>query len=133
MQKISLIIIAGLTFALIAINEVKAIDKTDTIVFVVRHAEKDLTFTGYDKLRPLSGKGDERARTLAKMLIASNLSAVYHTEYKRTKDTGAYTTALYNLTSEVCTPVNDLLHKIRNKHTGQSVLVIGHSNTVPDI
>ena len=129
-HKLRLTIIVIITLAFVSINETKASDYTT--VFVVRHAEKDLTFTGTDELKPLTAKGENRAKSLAKILSSENIATVFHTEYKRTKDTGAYTASLFGVATQLY-KVNNIVSTIKNVHSGQSVLIVGHSDTVPDI
>lgn len=82
----------------------------------------------------LSEVGKARAAKLAAMLKDAGLVAVYTTEYKRTIDTGAPIAAAANVTPKVI-PARDaaaLLAAIKS-HTTGTILIVGHSNTVPEI
>ena len=57
-----------------------------SIVFIVRHAEKE-TSGGNDP--ELSESGRARAEVLARMLHDAGITAVYATEFKRTQQTAA--------------------------------------------
>lgn len=111
---------------------------TDTVVIVVRHAEKS---TDDPKDPSLSEQGSARANKLAEVLKDAGVKVVYATQYKRTQQTGLPTATQSGVQVEVrpATKENaksyssDLLKEIRKKHKGQTVLIVGHSNTVPEI
>jgi broad specificity phosphatase PhoE len=110
----------------------------DTMIIVVRHAEKS---TDDPKDPSLSEQGNARANKLATVLKDANLKAVYTTQYKRTQQTGlpSATQAGLQLAVRPATKENtktytsDLLKEIQKKHRGETVLIVGHSNTVPEI
>lgn len=82
----------------------------------------------------LSDVGKARATRLAAMLKDAGIVAVYTTEYKRTMDTGAPVAAAAVVTPTVV-PARDmaaLIARLKAHATG-TVLVVGHSNTVPEI
>jgi broad specificity phosphatase PhoE len=112
------------------------------MVIVVRHAERAdggaaapgaaAMTTATDP--ELSAAGKARAQALAAMLKDAGVTAIYTTEYTRTKDTGAPLAAALKITAEVV-PARDqaaLITKIK-AHTSGAVFVVGHSNTVPAI
>ena len=100
-----------------------------TQVFVVRHAEK--AADGDDP--PLTEQGLARAQALAVLLADQPLTAVYSTPYERTQQTVQPTAAAHGLTVESYDPRSDLPALILERHAGVTVLVAGHSNTVPSI
>jgi len=110
----------------------------DTVLVVVRHAEKS---TDDAKDPSLSERGNARANKLAEVLKDSGIKAVYTTQYKRTQQTGLPTATQEGLQPEIrpATKENadsytaDLLKDIKKKHSGETVLIVGHSNTVPEI
>ncbi|HUR36886.1 MAG TPA: phosphoglycerate mutase family protein [Terriglobales bacterium] len=99
-------------------------------IYLVRHAEK-ASPTGDAEL---SEAGTKRAACLANTLADTNLKAVYTTEYKRTKNTGAPTAEKTGITPTVIkgADVDKLIAELQ-KEAGRSVLVVGHSNTVPKV
>lgn len=105
---------------------------TTVTVLMVRHAEKA-------KLPPdnppLTQAGRERARALAQTASVAGVSAVYASQLQRTQQTVQPTADLLGLTVEVVEKedVKKLARLIRDKHQGETVLVAGHSNTVPRI
>ncbi|HET7620880.1 MAG TPA: histidine phosphatase family protein [Gemmatimonadaceae bacterium] len=108
-----------------------------TTVIVVRHAEKA---TGQGDDPHLSDAGERRAEALAHALENSGVSAVITTQWKRTAETALPTARESGATSEVVPVVWDsvasnaahIAAAVR-RHPGEIILVVGHSNTVPDI
>ena len=110
------------------------------MVIVVRHAERAdggagtaaTMTTGNDP--ELSEAGKARAEKLAAMLADAGVVAIYTTEFRRTKDTAAPLAAKIGVKVEPVTSkdVSAVVAKIKS-HTTGAVLVVGHSNTVPQI
>jgi phosphohistidine phosphatase SixA len=110
--------------------------RATTVVFVLRHAEVE---TPADADPDLSVEGRERAARLAKMLSQSQpvrgVDAIFASEYKRTQQTAT------PLSETVALPVNvvasaawsELPRRITRDHRGEYVLVVGASNTVPEL
>jgi broad specificity phosphatase PhoE len=105
-----------------------------TTIIIVRHAERA---SKTDKDSPLSDAGLARANTLASMLRDAEIKAVYVTPYKRTQQTAKPTADEFKVEPVVVATGNtyaaDLVERIRKEHTGDSVLVVSHSNTIPQI
>jgi len=102
---------------------------TATYFFVVRHAEK-----GSGGSNPsLTTEGQERANELSRILANINLNAVFSTNYKRTKETAEPTAASQNVAVETYSSINHLIQSVLGNDLYQKVLVVGHSNTTPDI
>lgn len=100
------------------------------VVFIVRHAEKSLP-GGKDP--DLSVAGRKRAEALADILKDSQITAVFVTEFKRTRET-AVPTAKATQLKPVIVPATDvagLAAKLRQL-TGNA-LVVGHGNTIPEL
>ena len=109
-----------------------------TTIVVVRHAEKN---TDDPRDPSLSAAGQERARDLSNVLKDAGITDIYTTQYKRTRQT-AEPLAQQSGIAIVERPINaansatyapDLAREILTRSAGKSVLVVGHSNTVPDI
>ena len=107
------------------------------VVFLVRHAERADAGMAAAKVAgadpDLSGAGLARANSLAAMLKDARLRTVITTEFKRTKQTGGpvATGAGVPLTVIDSKDVAGLLKKVRAS-TG-NVVVVGHTNTLPEI
>lgn len=102
---------------------------TQTTILLVRHADRQ---GSADALNPA---GTARAQELARVLEKSGISAIYTSEAIRTQQTAAPTASLLSITPVPvpATGVADLVSTIHSSNSGQSVLVVGHSNTVPQI
>jgi phosphohistidine phosphatase SixA/ketosteroid isomerase-like protein len=109
-----------------------------TTIVVVRHAEKS---TDDPRDPSLSAIGQERANALGVALKDAGVTDIYVTQYKRTRQT-AEPLARESGISITERPINainsatyarDLAAEIQTRSGGKSVLVVGHSNTVPDI
>jgi len=100
-----------------------------TTIYLVRHAEKETT-QGNDP--DLTKDGRQRAIALLKKLEGEKITAVYVSNYKRTKQTGEPTAQNFKLTEQVysVTDLNAFASKLLQDNKGKNVLVIGHSNTV---
>ncbi len=103
-----------------------------TTVILVRHAEKSTT----PKDDPLlTDAGKSRASHLADMLSSAGVQAIYTSQYERTKLTAEPIAKKLSLNPTVIDAAksNEFANAIRGKNTGQVVLVVGHSNTLPEI
>jgi broad specificity phosphatase PhoE len=106
----------------------------ETTVVIVRHAEK-ATAPADDP--PLTAAGEGRARDLWDAIRDAGVSAVITTQFARTRATAQPTASALSLRPTIVSStspshVQDVVTEIR-KHPGKTVLVVGHSNTVPAI
>jgi phosphohistidine phosphatase SixA len=103
-------------------------NKTTTI-FLVRHAEKIDASTN-PKLSPI---GEKRAIALAHVLKDSKLTHIHSTNYIRTKETAKPCAELYDIETTIYNPrkLKELAKNIKSK--GGIHLVVGHSNTTPEM
>ena len=100
---------------------------------VVRHAEK-ASDTARDP--ELSDAGHARARALAAALRDAPLVAAWSTGYLRTRQTAAPAAQAHGLETQsydAALPAAELARRLREANAGGTVLVVGHSNTVPGI
>ena len=108
-----------------------------TVVFVIRHAEKAVG--GDDP--PLTEAGQRRAQALAQVTEDSHIGAIYTSQFKRNHETAQ------PLSDKIGVPITEapvnlsqpgdygqtLAKEILAKHAGQSVVVVGHQNTIPGL
>lgn len=105
-----------------------------TTVLLVRHAEKASDADD----SPLTEAGVQRAQALVRVAEGAGVNAIYSSQFKRNRETArplsdhtgvAVTEAPVNLQSP-----GDygrvLARGIMEKHAGQTVVVVGHANTV---
>ncbi len=109
-----------------------------TTVIVVRHAEKA---TDDPRDPSLTQAGRERALALRDALKDASISAIYATQYKRNRQTAEPLALQFGLTV-IERPVNssnsatypaDIAREVLAANRGKTVVVVGHSNTVPQI
>ena len=102
-----------------------------TLVVAVRHAEKQVDGTDDPAL---SDAGQARANELARVLADAGVDAIYTTTLRRTRDTAKPLADRLSIPIVELDPrdTEGLIARLR-KHPGETVLVVGHSNTVPDI
>ena len=120
--------------ALLAVPALAETLEPVTTVILVRHAEKT-SETESDP--PLSDAGRERAGELARVLAATKIDAIYTTQYVRTRDTAVPVAKALAVEPKIFrtskTYAADLARHIRTEHKGQTVLVVGHSNSTVDV
>lgn len=111
----------------------RAFAAPDAVSFVVvRHAEK----AGGHEDPELTVEGRARAERLARSLAAQPLVAVYATDYRRTRQTATPAAARHGLDVtgyDAKTPATTVADRLLARHRSGTVLVVGHSNTAPDI
>lgn len=104
-----------------------------TTIVVVRHAEKS---TDDPRDPSLSAAGIERAKALRDVLKDAGVSTIYVTNLKRTRQTAQPLADLSGITMSerpATLAAADLARDVLSYATGKSVLIVGHSNTVPQI
>ena len=100
-----------------------------TTFILVRHAEKA---QDDDRNPSLSEIGQERAEKLSDLLGPMEISAIYSTPYKRTRNTVAPIAEEKELeVMDYDFRNNQLMAELLEAHRGGTVLISGHSNTTP--
>ena len=130
MKNLLLILTMVLTTAAIA-------QEKTTTIYLIRHAEKADGSTDPD----LSEAGKERAKKWGAYFEDKDISTYYTTPYKRTIQTASFTSAFVSAMprpGSVKTtqfkrydPRTLSLKQVAEDNNGQSVVVVGHSNTIP--
>jgi broad specificity phosphatase PhoE len=108
-------------------------------VFVVRHAERAQEGPGNDI--PLSRPGAERAAHLAEILKNAGVTAIYATDTTRARQTGEPLAQALKLSIKTYDTRDEkgnmtaapFVAKLKTDERNGVVLVVGHSNTVPDV
>ena len=125
-------------WALVFVALLPAAAAAQQLVILVRHAER----ADASGMPPpasadpsLSAAGKARAAKLATMLADAGIKGIFVTEFKRTQETAAplATTLKVKPQSMAADDTAALVAKIRSAHPKDVVLVVGHSNTVPEI
>jgi broad specificity phosphatase PhoE len=111
-------------------------DRTGTTtVVLVRHAEKAAEPAADP---PLTAEGAARAQALVEAVRGMPVTAIISTDFVRTRSTAAPLAARLGLTPEIVDArLRDharlVAEGVLARHRGETVVVVGHSNTVPDI
>lgn len=103
-----------------------------TTFYLIRHAEKDRT--NPDDIDPeLNQDGLGRAMHWAEILNDVALDAIYTTDFERTRMTAAPASVKQDITVQVYDPEELNIDQFIADNLGKNVLVVGHSNTTPDM
>ncbi len=106
----------------------------DPTIFLLRHAEKaEPSPNGLPNDPDLSPAGKARATRLVDVLKDVRLAGIYATEFQRTQKT-ALPLARKNMVGIATIPAKDTVTLVAKlKEETDNVLVVGHSNTIPEI
>ncbi len=130
----SLLLKIGLTAAMLSgvVRAQVAPASEPTVVIVVRHAEKS---SDASRDPSLSSAGKDRARKLGLMLRDARITTVYVSDTRRAKETAEPIAVALGLVAETYPgrQVAALIEKMLKNAAGKTVLVVGHSNTVPEM
>jgi broad specificity phosphatase PhoE len=136
MRKVLLLVIAAAVCA--ASPSAQSPNAPVTTVVIVRHAEA-VPNAGNDPV--LSDAGVARANALAAALKDAGVAAVFTTQYQRTALTGQPVAAAANVAVAKATIaggpagldsyVKQTVADVLAKYAGRTVVIVGHSNTVP--
>lgn len=99
-------------------------------IILVRHAERISTMSADALLTPA---GEERARVLAEVLKDAKIQRIYVTEVRRTQQTAQPTADRLHLKPIVIAKkdIDALVNQLRMAGENETVLVVGHADTVP--
>jgi broad specificity phosphatase PhoE len=100
-------------------------------VLIVRHAEKQTDANEPEV--PLSEAGRARAKRLAAHLRDAGITAIYATDTVRARATAAPLAEVLKLDIATYEPRESLRERLRMEQPAGVVLVVGHSNTVPEL
>jgi broad specificity phosphatase PhoE len=128
-------ILRALFVLALAASPLAAQSPASTTVIVVRHAEKAAAPAADP---PLTAAGVARAEALVGVVRDAGVSVIISTQFARTRATAAPAAALLRLAPEIVdarAPNHEQLvaEGVLARHRGETVLVVGHSNTVPGI
>ncbi len=131
LKQLARLVASTAAFALVAASALAA---QTTTVILVRHGEKAAAPAADP---PLTPEGEARARDLWAAVKDAGVNAIISTQFLRTKGTVQPTAAALGLTTEIVAASGanhpQAVAAAIKKHAGHTVLVAGHSNTVPAI
>lgn len=133
LRALFVVAIAGCATAATPAPAPPAGEHGETIVYLVRHAEKS---TENPSNPDLSARGYVRADSLASQLREAGINVIITTHFRRTIQTAQPLARQRGITPEVITNggstadhVDSVAAAVR-RHLGSRILVVGHSNTV---
>lgn len=100
-------------------------------IFLLRHANIDEPPMGLDP--SLNAAGQARALDLVRVAELAGVATIFTSPLKRTKETAAPLAARLGLTTKVVPPADEFAIRAHMGQYGPVVLVVGHSNTVPEM
>jgi phosphohistidine phosphatase SixA len=107
---------------------------TVTTVILIRHGERDDPNPAHPNPNPhLNGAGKARAQTLVHVLGRSGIKAIYTSHFIRTQETARPLALHLGLLPTEIDEAQDIKNDLLSKHVGEPVLVVGHTDTVPDL
>lgn len=107
--------------------------KGPTTVLLLRHAEK--LRTPGDEDPALSSEGAKRAQDLVRIVQPAGIKAIYTSQYLRTRSTAEPLAEKLGIPIQTvnASDTPGLITRILKDNAGDTVLVVGHSDTVPEI
>ena len=99
-------------------------------LYLVRHAEKQ---TDDSRDPGLTASGKTRSEKLANWLLDKNITTIWSSNYKRTRDTAAPLLSKSGLELRVYDPKNQTEFASMLLSQQHNSLVVGHSNTIPEL
>jgi broad specificity phosphatase PhoE len=131
MKKLLLLILClTFTFPIFSQEDNKEIKQKPSVYYFIRHAEKNRD-DNTNKNPNLIQKGVFRAAKWSYVLENIKFDAIYSTDYNRTKQTAEPTAEKQDLEITIYDPRNIDIKTFLASTKGQTVLVVGHSNTTP--
>lgn len=126
-------ILAGYVLVVCCLGGIAAAQGKKTVI-LVRHAERDTSESADPMDPPLTDQGRLRAAKLEKRIRRYRIGAIYSSDYRRTRETAAPIASRRHLAVQVYDPREPvkLIDQIM-KSKIKRVLVVGHSNTIPQL
>lgn len=120
-----------LLFALLTSNIISFAQEAETTTYyLIRHAEKDLSNPS-ERNPHLDSVGIERSKRWKNLFSDVAFDAVYSTNYHRTIETAQPTATKNNLDITIYDPRAFNIEEFKKQTEGKTVLIVGHSNTIP--
>ena len=107
------------------------IGRCTATVVLVRHA--DITSVAGNPDPPLNAAGTARADALRRALADAGVGAIFVTRFQRTRQTAQPLADALGIEPAIRDDVGETVAAIREQASSSTVLVVGHTNTLPDI
>ena len=103
-----------------------------TTYYLIRHAEKDRSDPSNSNPE-LTLEGRQRSQRWSAVFERIALDAVYSTNYLRTIQTASQTAEAHHIAIKFYDQRALYSEEFKASTTGQNVLIVGHSNTIPEL
>ena len=105
-----------------------AITLAETTIVLTRHAEKANVWSDQ-----ISEDGQKRALALVQLTHQLDVSGIYVSSAKRTQQTAAPLAKARGIAMKSTRRLSVLRKEILSLHHGKTVVIVGHSNTIPNL
>lgn len=108
------------------------INNTETVCILLRHAEKE----NYGTDPNLTQAGLLRAEELKRILSSVDIDNIYTTPFNRTRQTASPLALNKGIAITEYSPYESasvFINKILSQNKGRVVVIVGHSNTIPEM
>jgi broad specificity phosphatase PhoE len=103
-------------------------------VILIRHADVTPEPGGTpDPGPPLNAAGHARAHELRHVLASAGVGAIFVTRFQRSRQTAVPLEEMLMIDAKVIDDVDELVEALRAREAPSVTLVIGHSDTVPEV
>jgi broad specificity phosphatase PhoE len=123
----------GLVGCLLAVTFANGAVAEPRVIFLVRHAERADAGGQVQADPELSATGLERAVALVRELKDGGIRAILTSEFKRARQTAAPLAESLGIKAEVVAAKDTAATVARLENAAGNVLVVGHSNTIPEV
>jgi broad specificity phosphatase PhoE len=103
-----------------------------TTAILIRHGERDQP-TQVDPDPHLNEAGKVRAQTLVHLVGKTGIKAIYTSHFARAKETAQPLALQLHLSPVTMDDAAEVKTDIFSRHAGQTVLVVGHTDTIPEL
>ena len=131
-MKKYIILLLVITLSLTSFAQEPEISEETSTFYFIRHAEKNRS-DKENKNPNLTQKGVLRAAKWSLVFQNINFDAVYTTTYQRTRQTALPTAEKNGLKLSYYNPSEINRKNFLFSNTGKTLLVVGHSNTIPQL
>lgn len=120
--------------ALVLLSKFAVAQNKTTTIYLIRHAEKAESKKANASENPdLSEMGQMRASHWDDIFAAVRFDAILSTKYNRTQQTATPTALTQKITVTNYDPKELTAVRIKKNYEGKTLLIVGHSNTIPDL
>ena len=130
MVKFNSIFLKKIILFFFLINSSFLLSQETTTYYLIRHAEKELS-NPENKNPHLTQQGIRRANSWKKIFKEISFDKIYSTNFFRTQETARFIAIDKGISIDEYKTNNTYNKSFKEENKGKTILVVGHSNTVP--